>query len=334
MRERHLHLQSASLELRQMVMKANRSALAAAAQLDGGSLIRHEKLKQLYIAMLQYRLLEQRVSAPSASQQPPATQPGPAGCEATEIGCTIDLRSRDAIALPYEHWLSAILQRSSLRTQLGGRLRSMQHVGEQAAEQLIASADRLKNTKMVAVVFADHASPFFWERVLKRAGSQSLPIIFVARATLSGESKDPRRRRSRLRAEDFGCPGIPVDAHDVVAVYRVAHESIQRARRGGGPTLIQCEPYVVENSTAAATRNGTKSGAKNGRRNGATAARKNSVDWTIKDPIEQMEQYLTRKGLFQDSWRKRIVREFSKQLDLAFGSTPKTDLHETTYPSV
>ncbi|HEY4045491.1 MAG TPA: thiamine pyrophosphate-dependent enzyme [Acidobacteriaceae bacterium] len=314
-------------------MKAKRPALAAAAQSEGGSLIRNEKLKQLYMAMLRYRLMEQRVSSPSAGQQPRATQPGPAGCEATEIGCTIDLRSRDAIALPNDHWLSAILQRPSLRTHLGGRLRSIQHVGEQAAEQLIASADRLKSTKMVVVVFADHATPFPWGRVLKRAGSQSLPFIFVERANSSFNSNGPRGRRSKLRAEDFGCPEIPVDAHDVVAVYRVAHESIQRARRGGGPTLIQCQPYLVENGTATGTR-GTKSDAKDGRRNGATAPQKNSLDWTTKDPIEQMEQYLIRKGLFQNSWKNRIVREFSKQLDLAFGSQPKADLHETTYPSV
>jgi TPP-dependent pyruvate/acetoin dehydrogenase alpha subunit len=33
---------------------------------------------------------------------------------------------------------------------------------------------------------------------------------------------------------------IPVDAGDAVAVYRVAHESIEKARRGAGPSLIEC----------------------------------------------------------------------------------------------
>ena len=41
-------------------------------------------------------------------------------------------------------------------------------------------------------------------------------------------------------ARDYGYPGIIVDGQDVVAVWRVAQESIHRARNGAGPTLIDC----------------------------------------------------------------------------------------------
>ena len=41
-------------------------------------------------------------------------------------------------------------------------------------------------------------------------------------------------------ARDYGFPGIIVDGSDVVAVWRVAQESIHRARNGAGPTLIDC----------------------------------------------------------------------------------------------
>jgi TPP-dependent pyruvate/acetoin dehydrogenase alpha subunit len=317
-----------------MVNKARRPALAAAAQSEGGSLIRIEKLKQLYIAMLQCRLLEQRAPLLSREQQWPASDPKPIGSEATEIGCTIDLRSHDAVASPNGDWLSAILQRSSLRTRLGGRQRSMQYFGEPSAEQLIASAERVRKTKNVVVAFTDNGSPSTWQHVLKHAGAHSLPIIFIERDSLSVKSKGPKGSVPKFRAEDFGFPGIPVDGHDVVAVYRVAHEAIQRARRGGSPTLIQCQPYLLDNDTAKGTNNGAKSGARGATRNGATGAGKKQLDWTSKDPIEQMELYLTRKGLFRDSWKSRVLREFSKELDTALGTPSNSGLHETSYPSV
>jgi len=42
-----------------------------------------------------------------------------------------------------------------------------------------------------------------------------------------------------------GVPGISVDAQDAVAIYRVAQESIGRARAGGGAALIECVPFVL-----------------------------------------------------------------------------------------
>jgi TPP-dependent pyruvate/acetoin dehydrogenase alpha subunit len=321
-------------KLWQMANKATQAALAAATQSESRSLIRIEKLKQLYVAMLQCRLLEQRAPLRSPEQNWPVTQPKPIRREATEIGCTIDLRSRDAVTSPHGGWLSAILQRSSLRTQLGGRQRSMQHFGEQSAEQLIASAAHAKSAKSVVVAFTDNGSPSTWQPLFKHARSQSLPIIFVERDSLSGKWKGLKGSMSKFRAEDFDFPGIPVDGHDVVAVYRVAHESIQRARRGCGPTLIQCEPYLLDNDAVTVTKNGGRSGASGGTRNGSAGAGKKHLDWTVKDPIEQMERYLMQKGLFQDSWKSRVLREFSKELDAALGTTSEPGLHETLYPSV
>jgi len=38
-------------------------------------------------------------------------------------------------------------------------------------------------------------------------------------------------------------PGIEVDGNDVLAVHAAAGEAIDRARTGGGPTLIECKTY-------------------------------------------------------------------------------------------
>ncbi len=45
------------------------------------------------------------------------------------------------------------------------------------------------------------------------------------------------------RAEAFGMPGRKVDGHDFFAVYEAAGEAIERARNGGGPSLVHVETY-------------------------------------------------------------------------------------------
>jgi TPP-dependent pyruvate/acetoin dehydrogenase alpha subunit len=45
------------------------------------------------------------------------------------------------------------------------------------------------------------------------------------------------------RAEPFGVPAVTVDGYDVLAVYEVMKEAVERARRGGGPTFIEAKTY-------------------------------------------------------------------------------------------
>jgi 2-oxoisovalerate dehydrogenase E1 component len=45
------------------------------------------------------------------------------------------------------------------------------------------------------------------------------------------------------RAENYGVPGLELDGNDVAAIYRAAGRSIDRARAGEGPTLIECKTY-------------------------------------------------------------------------------------------
>src|SRR5947209_17658302 len=45
------------------------------------------------------------------------------------------------------------------------------------------------------------------------------------------------------RAAGYGMPGVTVDGLDIFAVYEAAGEAIARARRGEGPSLIECKTY-------------------------------------------------------------------------------------------
>src|SRR5947209_14796109 len=82
---------------------------------------------------------------------------------------------------------------------------------------------------------------------LNLAGIWKLPVIFVAENNGYAESTPVTYHMSCRdiadRAAGYGMPGVSVDGLDVLAVYEAAGEAIARARRGEGPSLIECKTY-------------------------------------------------------------------------------------------
>ena len=102
----------------------------------------------------------------------------------------------------------------------------------------------------VAVSFfgdgASNAGPF--HECLNIAATWKLPMLYVCEnnhvrgADRGGE--DARHAATwRRRAAGYGIPGIVVDGNDVIAVFQAASQAVDRARAGGGPTLIECKTY-------------------------------------------------------------------------------------------
>ena len=87
-----------------------------------------------------------------------------------------------------------------------------------------------------------------WRKALTFAREQELPVLFVvlpAPAAKGGRPYAPKRGGVSALAVSCGLPGIPVDADDAVAIYRVAQESIGHARMGGGTAVMECVPFVI-----------------------------------------------------------------------------------------
>ena len=101
-----------------------------------------------------------------------------------------------------------------------------------------ANALRVQGARRLVLTYvaADELSATTWRRVLGLAGEAELPVIFVV---LPG-SEAKRQGRLSDRAQGWGVPGMPVDAADAVALYRVMQESVLRARGGDGPALLEC----------------------------------------------------------------------------------------------
>ena len=80
---------------------------------------------------------------------------------------------------------------------------------------------------------------------LNLAASWHLPCVFVVENNGYAESTSSNYHQSGIdvakRADGFGLPGITVDGFDFFAVHEAAGEAIARARKGGGPTLLECK---------------------------------------------------------------------------------------------
>ena len=82
---------------------------------------------------------------------------------------------------------------------------------------------------------------------LNLAAAYQLPTIFICENNLYATeiplASITRNPEIATRAAALGLPGVAVDGNDVLAVYQVAKEAVERARLGGGPTLIECKTY-------------------------------------------------------------------------------------------
>lgn len=112
-----------------------------------------------------------------------------------------------------------------------------------------ALAEQVEGRRGVSVsTFGDGATNIgTFHEALNVAAVWQLPVIFVCENNLYGEFT-PAHETSRLvdlarRADAYGMPGVVVDGNDVEAVSDAAESAIDRARNGGGPTLIEAKTY-------------------------------------------------------------------------------------------
>lgn len=113
----------------------------------------------------------------------------------------------------------------------------------------LAWAAKLSGSKRVAVAyFGDAASNIgAFHESLNLASIWKLPVVFVCQNNRFGEHTRYENATSvdqiSKRAVGYGMPGVTVDGNDPHAMYAAAHEAINRARDGDGPTLIEAMTF-------------------------------------------------------------------------------------------
>jgi TPP-dependent pyruvate/acetoin dehydrogenase alpha subunit len=261
---------------------------AAVAGKHGYSLISNARFRELYEAMLRCRIFDEGLrsqvgakhigsryigSRYEGSRYKGSRYKGMAGAEAAAAGVVLNLEAGDVLTLP--------ARRAAARLMRGAAMGEVASLAADAKESTTADllgaatgaalASKLGKRKQVAAVFTG-ADIDRHREALELASAHKLPILYVVED--SSESG---------RLEELGklFPVITVDAYDVVAVYRVAYESITRIREGAGATLIECIGGRGRDS---------------------------------RDAIVHMERYLQHKGIFREDWKQSRVMAFEAEI--------------------
>jgi pyruvate dehydrogenase E1 component alpha subunit len=146
-----------------------------------------------------------------------------------------------------------------------------------------------------------------FHEALNLAGVMKLPIVYVCdnncyAMTVATECAMVIEDIA-VRAAGYGFPGLVVDGNDVLAVYEATQEAISRARRGEGPTLIECKTYRFLGHSIGDPQEYR------------TAEEVES--WKKKDPVKRCESYLRQRRLLDDPKVKEIYRTVGEEIEQA-----------------
>ncbi len=173
-----------------------------------------------------------------------------------------------------------------------------------------ALAFSMQNKNTVSVAFFGDGAPHegvFYE-TLNFASLKKLPVIFVCENNLycthlriSATLADTSIYK---KAEAFGMRGIRIDGNNVMEVYSVAKKTIQDARSGKGPTLIEAMTYRWRGHV------GPYDDLDKGLRS------KEELDhWMNRCPIKMLEKYLLQRGIMSEHKRDQINKAVSKEVE-------------------
>ena len=113
----------------------------------------------------------------------------------------------------------------------------------------LALASKIKRDGRVTIAnFGDGASNIgAFHESLNMASVWKLPVIFVCQNNGYAEhtkySKGTSVANISTRAVAYDMPGVTVDGNDPIAMWNAANEAVERARNGGGPTLIEAKTF-------------------------------------------------------------------------------------------
>jgi len=249
-------------------------------------------MQRLYTGMVESRVREQLLRRRDRK----TARPPVLGQEAGRVSALLALGAEDFSSDMAGSVSGAFLRGASLaavaakgaRAEVAGMLPEVAGSRERL-HQALGAAVALKQLRpgKVVVVFAggEEVKAAVWHSVFAAAAQGELPMLFVVPPPALEKGFKGKFGVVSAQATASGVPGIPVDASDVVALYRVVQESLVRARAGGGPALMECVPLVP--------------------------AGKKSVP---ADPVAAMARTLLRRRICDEVWSAEGVDAFKARL--------------------
>lgn len=175
-----------------------------------------------------------------------------------------------------------------------------------------------KDNTVVLTSFGDGAtSQGEFHSAMNFAGVFKVPVVFLCENNQYAISLPFRRQTASenvaVKAEAYGFEGVLVDGNDVLAVYKATKAAADKARSGGGPTLIEAQTYRMGGHSSSDDPN-----------------RYRSVEevehWKDRDPIKRYRIYLMKKGLITEQEDRRFQEEVEKELVTTIKECEKTPM--------
>jgi TPP-dependent pyruvate/acetoin dehydrogenase alpha subunit len=171
----------------------------------------------------------------------------------------------------------------------------------------IALAGRMQKKDLVAMTWIGDGgtSTGAFHEGLNFAAVQKLPLVVVAENNGWAYSTPFRKQTAAKcladKAVAYGIPGEQVDGNDVLAVYDVARRAVDRARGGGGPTLIESLTYRMKGHAEHDAQ--------------AYVPPEELEAWRRKDPIDRYTHVLVEGGIATAEELAAIDRTIAEDLD-------------------
>lgn len=282
--------------------KSSKAAVAPAPvkpnNTNGATLSNADALRVLYAALLRSRLVAEHAKEFSSAFEMKPEFDFDIGDEAITVGATTGLQPEDTIAASASHLGALIARGVPLKALLAQQAATESYLDGTSitARSLpddpfnlgtgLALAQKLQKRQHVVVAFCRQENPPLetWHEALKSAAPLRLPILYVIKNGVAGKPASPDAANLEdfsFMTREYGFPCILVDGRDAVAVWRVAQESMHRARNGSGPTLIDCRMESQQ------------------------------------DPLSHMEHYMRKRDAWDDRWKADLASRISAEIEEA-----------------
>jgi pyruvate dehydrogenase E1 component alpha subunit len=288
----------------------------------------------MYKKMFEIRCFEEKVFELYAQNLVPGTIHLYAGEEAVAVGVCNNLRKDDYITSTHRGHGHCIAKGAELKRIMAeilgkktgyckGKGGSMHiadfNVGMLGATAVVGAglpiavgaglSIKLRGTdNVVACFFGDGASnQGTFHEAINMAAVWKLPVIFVCENNVyamgTRQSTVMLVKDIADRAVAYGIPGVAVDGNDVLAVYEAAQKAVERARKGEGPTLIECKTYRHKGHS---------------RIDPAKYRPKEEVEeWLHKEPIKRFKEKLLQTNVLLEAEVQQIEKEVSAEIEEA-----------------
>jgi len=175
-------------------------------------------------------------------------------------------------------------------------------------------------SQVVLCFFGDGASNNgTFHESLNMAGVWKLPVVYVCENNLYGMSVSMERACSvddiHTRAPAYGMPGAEVDGQKVLDVKAAVEEAVERARKGEGPTLLECKTYRYRGHSRSDPRK--------------YRTKEEEQYWHDHDPILLFSRYVVEQNAMTEAdveaLQKDVDEEMMQAEDYALNQSPYPD---------